>query len=127
MAFIQASFCPGLSNETPKTVKFLSLNLWNAATTVGFSRRQGPHQLAQKSTSTYLPRNEDNERLFPAVSGNVKSGAMDPTANLPISAIFASSDLPNLDNFNSVAKASKEGLIKSAKFSGDANSSKIVK
>ena len=52
-AWLQAPL--SLSSETPKTVKFLSLNLLYAATTAGFSWRQGLHQLAQKSTKTYLP------------------------------------------------------------------------
>src|SRR5690606_23748349 len=78
MAFIQASFAPGRSSDTPKTVKFLSLNAWYAATTFGFSCLQGPHQLAQKSTNTYLPRSDDSAIGVPAVSGWLKSGATAP-------------------------------------------------
>src|SRR5690606_41716780 len=81
IALLQSSFFPGRSSDTPKTVKFLSLNFSYAATTVGFSRRQGPHQLAQKSTSTYLPLNEESAKSFPAVSGKVKSGAKVPMAS----------------------------------------------
>src|SRR6476659_4308822 len=75
MAFIQSALSS--SSETPNTVKFLSLNWLYAATTLGFSWRQGAHQLAQKSTNTYFPRNEERETCVPVVSGNVKSGACD--------------------------------------------------
>ena len=34
----------------------------------GFSCLHGPHQLAQKSTNTYLPRIEDNVTILPDVS-----------------------------------------------------------
>ncbi|EDM34737.1 hypothetical protein PBAL39_14309 [Pedobacter sp. BAL39] len=44
--------------------------------------RQGLHQLAQKSINTYFPLKEDNDISFPAVSGNVKSGAIVPMAYL---------------------------------------------
>src|SRR5690349_10927521 len=57
IAFNQGSF--SLSSDTPKTVKFLLLNFLKVFTTFGFSIRQGRHQLAQKSTSTYLPRKEE--------------------------------------------------------------------
>src|SRR4051812_5106448 len=56
-------------------VKFLSLNWLYAATTFGFSWRHGPHQLAQKSISTYFPLNEERATVFPLVSGKLKSGA----------------------------------------------------
>src|SRR6478735_597128 len=59
IAASQLSFPPGLSRETPKTVKFFSLNCLKFSTTLGFSARQGPHQLAQKSTRTYLPWNDE--------------------------------------------------------------------
>src|SRR5437867_12061148 len=39
-----------LSSDTPSMVKFLSLYLLYAATTLGFSFLHGTHQLAQKST-----------------------------------------------------------------------------
>src|ERR1700761_8340630 len=64
------------SSEMLNTVKPLSLYLLYAATTFGFSARQGPHQLAQKSISTYLPRKEESETDFPLVSGRVNSGAL---------------------------------------------------
>src|ERR1700733_14068292 len=63
-----------LSNETPKMAKFLSLNWRYAFNTFGFSILQGSHQLAQKSTSKYLPRNEAIGIFFPETSGNDKSG-----------------------------------------------------
>src|SRR5688572_10822730 len=37
--------------------------------------RQGLHQLAQKSTNTYLPLNEESEIGLPFTSDKVKSGA----------------------------------------------------
>jgi len=45
---------------------------------LGFSILQGLHQLAQKSTNTYLPFNEDNEMSFPSGAFNAKSGACFP-------------------------------------------------
>ena len=80
MACSHCSFCPGLSSDTPSTVKFLGLNFLKFATTFGFSWRQGPHQLAQKSSNTYLPRKEDSETGLPDVSACVKSIAILPTA-----------------------------------------------
>src|SRR5690606_3609828 len=112
MAFNQSSFLPGRSKETPNTVKFLSLNLLKAATTFGFSWRQGPHQLAQKSTNTYLPRNDDNDRLFPAVSGSVKSGANAPTASFSMLAIFSPKSFPSGVDFKFDDKASYAGFAK---------------
>src|SRR5690348_8978915 len=55
--------------------KFLSLNLLYAFTTFGFSIRQGRHQLAQKSTKTYLPLKELKETGLSFTSGRVNSGA----------------------------------------------------
>src|SRR5688572_25483215 len=66
------------SSETPRIVKFLCLTWLNAATTLGFSCLQGPHQLAQKSTSTYLPFKELSLISLPFTSGNAKSGAAFP-------------------------------------------------
>src|SRR5687767_714041 len=60
-------------------VKFLFLKLLYAFTTLGFSALHGLHQLAQKSTSTYLPRKELSFTSFPSVSGNTISGAVFPT------------------------------------------------
>src|SRR5258705_13774764 len=60
-------------------VKFLFLNLLYAATTLGFSMRQGLHQLAQKSTNTYFPRKELSFISFPFTSGMAISGASFPT------------------------------------------------
>src|SRR5688500_1499099 len=61
MAFIQRSLSAERSRDTPSTVKPLSRKRLKLATTLGFSRRQGPHQEAQKSTSTYRPRKEERE------------------------------------------------------------------
>src|SRR5882724_11965691 len=78
MALTHSFFPPGRSNETPSIAKFLFLNLLYAFTTLGFSRRQGPHQLAQKSTKTYLPLNELNLTSLPFTSGKTISGACLP-------------------------------------------------
>src|SRR5690606_40588048 len=68
------------SSETPRIVKFLSLYFSKTFTRKGFSLRQGPHQLAQKSTNTYLPLNCARDTIFPAVSVCEKSNAVSPTA-----------------------------------------------
>src|SRR5579871_153922 len=68
-----------LSRDTPSIAKFLSLNSPKAFTTFGFSALHGPHQLAQKSTSTYFPLKEANEIIFPSASGKFNSGACCPT------------------------------------------------
>src|SRR5207302_10433424 len=73
-----------ISNDTPRIVKPLSLNLLKAFNTFGFSALHGPHQLAQKSSSTYLPRNEDSFTGTSAVSFWVKS-----MANIPTPVFFA--------------------------------------
>ena len=56
-SFLIASFQESAlwSKDTPTISKFLFLYLAYASTRFGISRRQGPHQLAQKSTSTVLP------------------------------------------------------------------------
>src|SRR6185312_12689578 len=77
IASCQAPF--SLSRDTPRIAKFFPLNSWYAFTTLGFSARQGPHQLAQKSTSRYLPRKEEIEMDLPLASGSVRSGACLPT------------------------------------------------
>src|SRR3954469_4834304 len=61
MAFSHRSRPLGRSSDTLNTVKPLSLYWLNAFTTFGFSARHGPHQLAQKSTNTYEPRNWKSE------------------------------------------------------------------
>src|SRR6266702_5040250 len=69
-SFAMASFhFPLLSSrDTDSTWKPLSLYNWYAFTTFGFSARQGPHQLAQKSTNTYLPRREERVMGLPSTS-----------------------------------------------------------
>src|ERR1700684_207020 len=79
MALGQASLVEATSMDTPRILNPLSLYAWYAFTTFGLSARQGPHQLAQKSTITYLPRKSCRDTGRPAVSGSVKSGAMAPT------------------------------------------------
>src|SRR5882724_11536358 len=88
MAFSHFSFCPGLSSDTARMVKFLSRNFLKVVTTCGLSARQGPQQLAQKSINTYLPLNEERLTGFPNVSGWVKS-----IAGLPIAVSLARSIL----------------------------------
>src|SRR6476661_1831760 len=73
MAFIHAFL--SWSRDTPRMVKFLSRNWLKAATTFGFPCRQGTHQLAQKSISTYLPRKEESATGLPVVSCRLNSGA----------------------------------------------------
>src|SRR5690606_16866855 len=126
IALIQSSFFPGRSRDTPKTVKFLSLNFSYAATTVGFSRRQGPHQLAQKSTSTYLPLNEESAKSFPAVSGKVKSGARVPMASFSRPVILSLRSLPKSVAFKLLDKLSNAGF-KAVTFSGFSSSFTITR
>src|SRR4051812_43582959 len=71
MAFFH--FSPLSSSDTPTTVKFLFLYLLYACNTFGFSARQGPHQLAQKSTNTYFPLKSANLTGRPSVLFCVKS------------------------------------------------------
>src|SRR5688500_5628056 len=84
LSFLIASrqFCFSLSSDTPSMEKLLSLNRLYASTTFGFSTRHGPHQLAQKSTNTYLPLKEDNAIFFPFASGRTSSGDCFPTHKL---------------------------------------------
>src|SRR3982751_6491132 len=78
IASIQA--CLSSSSETPSIVKFLFLYWLYAATTLGFSCRQGPHQLAQKSTSKYLPLKLLMLTGLPFMSCMVRLGAGLPTS-----------------------------------------------
>ena len=89
MASIHLSFAPSLSSDTPSTVNPLSLYLLKALTTLGFSARHGPHQLAQKSMSTYRPLKSFNDTLLPSVSGCTKSGAILPIASALVAFILA--------------------------------------
>src|SRR5688500_9959127 len=88
IAFSQLAFAPGLSNETPNTVKPLSLNCFHAATTAGFSFLQGTHQLAQKSNRTYLPRKSCKDTGLSSGSFWVKSIATTPMAVLRAMSAF---------------------------------------
>src|SRR5688572_6523292 len=85
------------SKETPKISKPLSLYLLYIFTTFGFSRRQGPHQEAQKSISTYLPFKEESDFEPPSGVGKVKSGAMPPILTEPNFDKRASSDFVYLE------------------------------
>src|SRR5688572_20188895 len=86
-------------------VKFLLLNLWYAATTLGFSMRQGPHQLAQKSMSTYLPRNEESATGLPVVSACANSIALLPTSPILLSSIISFTYLPKYPSCTSFVNA----------------------
>src|SRR5688500_3663562 len=105
MAFIHLSFFPGWSSETLNTVKPLSLNLLNDFTRLGFSLRQGPHQLAQKSSRTYLPRKDDKLTGLSSVSFCVKSIAIAPMAvflaiTIPSAIFFAEGSSWNFAGIN---------------------------
>src|SRR6056297_2841582 len=82
MAFTQLDWF--LSRETPSTSNPLaSLNLASeyfsyAATTFGFSRRQGPHHDAQKSISTMSPRKSESLITLPSGLLKASSGAVSP-------------------------------------------------
>src|SRR5215471_4437520 len=54
-------------------------------TSAGFIARQGLHQLAQKSTNTYLPCNDESATAVPLVSACENSGALTPLMNLSLS------------------------------------------
>src|SRR5690606_5547111 len=72
-----------ISSDTPRIVKLRSLKFWYAFTRFGFSFRQGPHQDAQKSISTYLPRKSERLTGWSLTSFWVNSGAVDPIGNKP--------------------------------------------
>src|SRR4051794_31645809 len=94
MAFSHFSLSLGRSSDMPRTVKFLSLYLEKLFTRLGLSARQGRHQLAQKSISTYLPLNEDNVTGMPLVSFCTKSGAREPTPMVFSLTIWSATFLP---------------------------------
>src|SRR5262245_18299741 len=54
------------------------------------SARQGPHHVAQKSSSTYLPRNSENLRDWPSKSVNENSSGCAFTATPPFALACAS-------------------------------------
>src|SRR3989338_1283887 len=64
-----------LSRDTLMTVKPLSLYFSYNPTTCGFSRRQGPHQEAQKSRRTTFPRKSESFIELPSGSNSSKSRA----------------------------------------------------
>ena len=61
----------------------------------GFSALHGPHQLAQKSTNTYLPFKEDSVKGFPLTSFCVKSGSAEPICPKADDAIVLSMNSAN--------------------------------
>src|SRR5699024_9516073 len=63
----------------------------------GFSTRQGPHQLAQKSIKTYFPLKEDKLTASLLTSFSVKSGASAPITVTMADVMAASVILPYLD------------------------------
>src|SRR6185312_15673322 len=100
----------GWSSDTPMIVKFLSLNLLKAFTTFGFSLRHGPHHDAQKSTKTYLPRNDSKLTVLPAVSASAKTGAISPNATAFNFGNLSPISLPPSDCFISGDKVSYNGF-----------------
>src|SRR4051812_8351321 len=80
-------------------VKFLSLNLLYTFTTFGFSRRQGLHQLAQKSSKRYSPLKDERETGLPFISFCVKSRACVPTAPTLLNEIYSERLLPICEDF----------------------------
>src|SRR4029077_4475411 len=63
------------STFTPTTNNPRSTNSRWSLSSAGISARHGPHQLAQKSSSTARPRILLNEKRLPDRSSSVKSGA----------------------------------------------------
>src|SRR5690606_1609894 len=70
------------SMEIDTTSSPLALNLLCISTSLGFCSRQGLHQLAQKSTSTYLPLKSERLNFLPFTSSSVKPGAALPKLSL---------------------------------------------
>src|ERR1700693_2556466 len=66
---------PSSSIATPITTKPWSLYLRSKSINQGISIWQGPHQVAQKSTMTVLPRKSDSFTVLPFTSFNSKLGA----------------------------------------------------
>jgi len=62
---------------TPRTT-IVSLSFWESFCNLGISMRHGPHQVAQKSSSTILPLNEVNSTWLPSRLGSLKLGAVLP-------------------------------------------------
>ena len=74
IASCQVSLSLSLSIDTDRITKFFPLNSLYACLRYLFSFLQGIHHEAQKSTSTYLPRNEDNANFSPLGCGKLISG-----------------------------------------------------
>src|SRR6202044_3188102 len=70
-----AAFARGSSTFTPTTDNPRPANSRWSLSSAGISARHGPHQLAQKSSSTARPRIRLNEKTLPDRSSSVKSGA----------------------------------------------------
>src|SRR5579862_3797572 len=66
---------PSSSMAVPMIAKPLSLYWRSKLMNQGISILQGPHQVAQKSTKTTLPRKSDKRTTLPLASFNSKSGA----------------------------------------------------
>src|SRR6476646_7199511 len=95
-------------------LKPLSLNWLYVFTIFGFSRLQGPHQLAQKSTKTYLPRNADKLSLSPAGVNCWMSGAIMPTATDLYTSIIFLISIPLAEDFKLSSSILNKGSTSSA-------------
>src|SRR5579863_4824231 len=67
---------PSSSMATPKITKSLSAYFFCSSISQGVSILQGSHQVAQKSTSTALPRKSESFTLLPCKSWNTTSGGI---------------------------------------------------
>jgi hypothetical protein len=67
--------------DMANTSKPFALYFLYSLTTAGLLALQGPHQLAQKSTSTTFPFKEDRLITLSFISGSEISGASVPTSN----------------------------------------------
>ncbi len=64
------------STLTPSSTKPDLRYFWYSVSRCGISSRHGPHQVAQKLTSTTWPRSSSRRTLRPSAPRSVKSGAV---------------------------------------------------
>src|SRR4051812_7988938 len=76
----QASKASCLSQTLTASTTTSPLNFLATALVCGRDSMQGPHQVAQKSSTTTLPRKSDSLSGLPSLSATVKSGAGVPEA-----------------------------------------------
>src|SRR5574344_319022 len=93
MSFVQAAL--SVSKDTPTNSTPLFLNSSCILITLGKSFLQSGHQLAQKSTTTYLPFKLLNLKVFPSAVFNLKSGAFVPGFNNAVAYLVSASGMPN--------------------------------